>query len=357
MLDRLAHRQREESKTGGKTRAQMVIVFFSQSGYRYARLKGEPALCLCSPPDIIWLWQIFFAYLRPHTTIVVRHELWPAFLTVARHKSRLYLIDATFSPRIAFWQKFLLHFFHRIFVVSALDRAALEATGYPVAHVTVSGDSKYDRVRQRVEASTNVDPAFLLLSAPARRKRLIIGSAWHREIKVVLDAYDQLGTERVRWQLLIAPHEPDTEMLGWITDLCLAQNLSRCRYTQLEHQPDAYDVVIIDTLGCLTELYGVADLAVVGGGMEKKVHNVLEPAFHGVPVATGKNFTTSHEAKLLVAARLLTVIDANNILSWWQRENHPRAKLRSFVQNLCGATETICSILESTPISLREKEK
>lgn len=336
------------ARLSGK-REEKTILFFSPSGYRFAELRKEQAHYLLAPPDLWWLWWFFFAIYRPRGVIVVRHELWPTFLAAARFWSKLYLVNAAFPHIRQRWLKsWLLGFFHKIFIVDELDRVtAHHSFCVPQQRMLVAGDSKYDRAAQRVAMQELNDKSFLLLQGHAPRRRLLIGSAWEEEVSAVLGAY---RPRRARWQVLIAPHEPHEQMVGWIEDVCRQQKLSVRRYTQLSLPFANSDVIIIDMMGFLTELYGLADIALVGGGMKSKVHNVLEPVFHGLPTAMGKNFTNSSEAKLLFDAGWLTVVDVDSVTTWWQAQantDHERRKQQlAFVHELCGATEIICAALE-----------
>lgn len=340
-------------------RAEKIVVFFSHSGYRFAALRREKAYCLLAPPDLLWLWWLFFRVCRPRAVIVVRHELWPAFLYAARGWSKLYLVNASFPHLRYRWLKgWLLAFFSKIFVVDELDRITAQHSFYvPPARLVVTGDSKYDRAAQRVGAGALHDEAFSLLQRHAMRRRLLIGSAWEDEVSAVLNAY---RPHCERWQVLIAPHEPHAQMVEWIETMCFQRKFSVRRYTQLSLPFADADVVIIDTLGCLTELYALAELALVGGGLRGKVHNVLEPVFHGLPTAMGKNFTNSSEAKLLFDAGWLTVVDADSLAGWWQTQTPKsedrarRARQLAFVHELCGATEATCAALEADGTQAKE---
>jgi len=60
------------------------------------------------------------------------------------------------------------------------------------------------------------------------------------------------------------------------------------------------DVIVIDRLGVLGEIYSVADIAFVGGGFHAAgLHSVLEPAAFGTPVLFGGRFENSRDAALL----------------------------------------------------------
>ena len=70
-------------------------------------------------------------------------------------------------------------------------------------------------------------------------------------------------------------------------------------------------VLIIDGMGLLAEFYGCADLALVGGGIHNRVHNVLEPAVRGLYLSYGPRYHTSKEAIGLVNDDLVTVVDSD----------------------------------------------
>ena len=327
-----------------------VVIFFSRSGLDFARLRGERANCLLSVPDLVWVWWLFFILYRPRGVVVVRHELWPAFLYVASWWGRLYLVNASFPhARYRWLRSWLLGFFEQIFVVSEADKVvAQQALGVPESKMVVVGDSKYDRVMQRVGRQEIGGVKFALLREHGKRRRLLLGSAWSEEVVAVLDVYRQW---RSGWQVVIAPHEPSAAMVAWIEELCWQKKFSVRRYGQLSLPFVDVDVVIIDMVGYLTELYSLAELALVGGGMRGKVHNVLEPVFHGVPTAMGRYYTNSREAELLLKEGWLTVVDEHSVGVWWREQagvgRQWRERQLAFVRGLCGATEVICAELLS----------
>jgi 3-deoxy-D-manno-octulosonic-acid transferase len=102
-------------------------------------------------------------------------------------------------------------------------------------------------------------------------------------------------------RLIIAPHEPTEAHLGpverWAADARL-----QCARLSAPTAPGA-DVVVVDRVGVLGDLYALADAAYVGGGFHAAgLHSVLEPAAFGVPVLFGPRFANSRDAGLLIAA-------------------------------------------------------
>src|SRR5690606_26383734 len=96
--------------------------------YRFAKARGETAFFFKTPPDTLWHWRRLLSALKPDVLLVVRHELWPAFLYQSRRmEKRLLLIDATETPSLSkrtmakIAKTTLLRFFDGIYVVSPKD--------------------------------------------------------------------------------------------------------------------------------------------------------------------------------------------------------------------------------------------
>jgi 3-deoxy-D-manno-octulosonic-acid transferase len=110
----------------------------------------------------------------------------------------------------------------------------------------------------------------------------------------------------------------------------------------------ASDVIIVDRVGVLGDLYALADVAFVGGGFHAAgLHSVIEPAAFGAPVLFGPGHDMSREAGLLLAAGGARVVrnasDTAVALQEWLLAASARqlagAAARAVVQTELGATE------------------
>jgi 3-deoxy-D-manno-octulosonic-acid transferase len=118
----------------------------------------------------------------------------------------------------------------------------------------------------------------------------VLGAAWPALRAAVPEA-----------RLIIAPHEPTEAHLAPIERWATASGLRVARLTNAS--ADA-DVVVVDRVGVLHELYALAEAAYVGGGFHAAgLHSVIEPASFGVPVLFGPHHTRSRDAGLLLEAR------------------------------------------------------
>ena len=117
-----------------------------------------------------------------------------------------------------------------------------------------------------------------------------------------------------------------------------------------------FKVFIIDTIGILTKIYAVADVAYVGGGYTKSgIHNVLEPATFGVPVVIGPNFKKFREAKDLVnlggVVSTSDQVSVNAILKKFSEEDVFRKErgeiALNYIKQSLGASDKIMNYLKT----------
>ena len=158
-----------------------------------------------------------------------------------------------------------------------------------------AGDPRFDRVLQA--AATCVEDVALKAWI-GDRPCAVLGSAWGAEVNAALAAW------RPGQCIIVVPHE-------W-TDASIHDQAARWKARGAEPQIwsehrtgdhgaalPAGDVLIVDVMGELLALYAVAQVAVIGGGFGKGVHNTLEPAAHGVPILVGPHVGRFAEVDLL----------------------------------------------------------
>ncbi len=127
-------------------------------------------------------------------------------------------------------------------------------------------------------------------------------------------------------RLVVAPHEPTEAHLAPIARWAAESKLSAARLS--EARAAAADVVIVDSVGVLGELYALASVAFVGGGFHAAgLHSVLEPAAFGVPVLFGPRHEGSRDARLLIDDdAAVAVNDASELATALERYLGQRAE-------------------------------
>jgi 3-deoxy-D-manno-octulosonic-acid transferase len=179
--------------------------------------------------------------------------------------------------------------------IDAADADRLTAVGVRAERVTITGDTRYDQVHAR--AAVRDLHAALLATLTSPRPTLVAGSTWPTDERVLLSAWRALRVAVPDARLIIAPHEPTEAHCAPIEAWAQGAGLSISR---LGAARATHDVVLVDRVGVLGDLYGLADAAFVGGGFHAAgLHSVLEPAAFGVPVLFGPRHHTSRDARLL----------------------------------------------------------
>ncbi|HET7457129.1 MAG TPA: glycosyltransferase N-terminal domain-containing protein [Gemmatimonadaceae bacterium] len=247
--------------------------------------------------------------LRPSALVFSKLDVWP---TLAEHAAArrvaLGLVSATLSGessrRSGLAAALLRDAYRGLDAIGAIDEedaARLAELGARREAITVTGDTRYDQVWARAESAPS-RAAELLAPLRSSRPTLVAGSTWPADEGPLLDGWRAVRARVGDARLVIAPHEPTPAHLAPIERWASDAGLSLARLGDRARAADA-DVVLVDRVGVLGDLYALADAAFVGGGFHAAgLHSVLEPAAFGAPVLFGPRFTGSRDARLLLAA-------------------------------------------------------
>ncbi len=297
--------------------------------------------------------------LAPAAIAFSKTEVWPN-LTAAAAERRIpvLLLSATLpatSSRLNPLSRQLLASTHqRLAVVAAISRADADryaVLGVPEERRVVMGDARFDQVWQRAHAARGSELVSRLRD-PAR-PTLVAGSTWPPDEEQLIAAFAAL-TEKGPARLIIAPHEPTVEHLAGLGRRLAAHGLTGTKLSELEPTGPPPEVLVVDRVGVLGDLYALADVAYVGGGFGTTgLHSVLEPAAFGAPVLFGPRYSNSREAgELISVGGALSVLDGEALagaLATWMRDGALRAeagdRARSYVRGGLGAAERGAKII------------
>jgi 3-deoxy-D-manno-octulosonic-acid transferase len=286
---------------------QIAYTHFSPSAERFAASLGADFtdyLPFDTPGDA----RAALDALRPRALVFSKLDVWPVLAREAATRAvRLGLTSATLaessSRRGGVAASLLRGAYALLDAVGAIDEADAERLvrlGVRSSAITVTGDTRYDQVWERamlVDRSSD-----LLAPLVLERPTLVAGSTWPADEAVLLPAWVELRRALRGARMVIAPHEPTTIHLEAIERWAVEQGIALARLGAVD-APDA-EVVLVDRVGVLGDLYALADAAYVGGGFHAAgLHSVLEPAAFGAPVAFGPRFEASRDARLLADAR------------------------------------------------------
>lgn len=275
----------------------ILLTFFSPSGYEIR--KDYPladAVCYL-PDDTPRNSRKFLDVFKPAMALFVKYEFWYNYISaLERNKIPVYLISANFRADQLFfrwygrWFRKMLHMYSHLFVQSESSQELLRSAG--IATVSVSGDTRFDRVYQL--ASSNVEIP-LAASFTGSKFTIVAGSTWPADNSLWIRYMNETSHDI---KLIIAPHEINEDQVSQLTG---SFTVPAARFSRSDSENvKGARVLIIDNIGMLSSLYNYGGLAYVGGGFGKGIHNILEACTHGLPVIFGPNYKKFREATELV---------------------------------------------------------
>ena len=213
-----------------------------------------------------------------------------------RRKVRTYIVSAIFRRNSIFFRPYggmwrqALESFDVMFVQNEESKKLLAGLGFD--NVIVAGDTRFDRVAEIAAAAKHID----IIDRFKGDKRLFVaGSTWNPDEELLI----RLINDNPDVKFIVAPHEMDE---GRMARLAAEAKGGTLRYTQCTPHT-AYgskQLLILDTVGILASVYGYATWSYIGGGFGVGIHNTLEAATFGLPVAFGPNYAKFKEARDLV---------------------------------------------------------
>ena len=311
---------------------RIVLTFFSPSvapnarSYPYA--DAAAYLPLDTPRNAGRLIQI----IEPTLIVFSKFDIWPNLVWKAsKHGVPIIVVAGTLHAESKRLSRFAKPFFRSVHrhirvhcAISEANATRFQELCSPAHEIVVTGDTRYEQVYRRATA-VELDAEFFHGQTSLKRPILIAGSTYTEDEKVLLPAY-QLLRQNVPEDfphLILVPHEPTPERIKEIRGHLDLEKLVHLCFSELTPEADlsAVDVFIVDRMGMLAKLYGVADIAFVGGSFRGSVHNVMEPAAMAKPVIFGPTIQNAYEASLLVdrgGAKLVHTAQqlADAIITW-----------------------------------------
>ncbi|MBL0127152.1 MAG: 3-deoxy-D-manno-octulosonic acid transferase [Flavobacteriales bacterium] len=287
----------------------VLITFYSPSGYEARKDFPLATHAEYLPADSVRNAERLIALVQPKAVLWVKYEFWYHWLTaLKRNGVPVFLISAIFRKEQPFFMwygathRVMLHCFDRIFVQDEASRELLGSTG--VMNVTVSGDTRFDRVAAIVDANEEL-PIARAFRSGSQKPILIAGSTWPEDERLLRAAG---STNNCR--MVVVPHEIDVGHLDRVAQEFPGPTI---RWSELEYDfaaraldhgpgPFASTTLLVDRMGYLARLYKYADIAYIGGGFGDGIHSLLEAAAWGKPVIFGPHHHKFAEAKGLIEA-------------------------------------------------------
>jgi len=321
------------------------------------------------PFDWTWTSTRTLNLVKPRLFIMMETEIWPNLLRLCRKRgTKTVVINGRISSRSYPRYRLIRPFFSR--VLGDVDRFCMQSDesarrlvdlGAVPARVVVTGSLKFDSLelpaatvhgkpRERVLRFFRISPS---------RTVLVAGSTLKGEEAAVLRAFSRVKTLMPSALCILAPRQP--ERFGEVERLARDAGFVTTRRSELpiDAEPRA-DVIVLDSIGELAQLYQLATAVFVGGSLvDQGGHNILEPAVFGKPIVFGahmQNFREIADAFLANSAALQVHSDREleeallTLVSDPVRRARLGAAARALVEANRGAkTKTLAVIADLLP--------
>jgi 3-deoxy-D-manno-octulosonic-acid transferase len=338
---------------------QLAYTFFSPSAVKLAA-GLDVDFWDYLPLDTVGDMSAALDALKPVAIVYSKLDVWPNLTTLASARStRVGMISASLSAtssRRSGLARAILHDAYAcldaVGAVDVADADRLIELGVRREVIQVTGDTRYDQVWER--ASSIATKEELLEPLRSTRPLLVAGSTWPADDAVLFPAFIHLKRAMPELRLMLAPHEPTPAHLAPIYAWAKQNRLRAVPMS--EPTAGEADVIVVDRMGVLGDLYALASVAYVGGGFHAAgLHSVLEPASFGVPVLFGPRHTASRDALALLraggGASFGDERSAVAAMTRWLRDDGARRTAgedaRSVVRDGLGAAERSIRLVES----------
>lgn len=327
--------------------SKVLVTFFSPSGYEVRKNYTEADAVVYLPLDTKSNAKRFLDIVKPSVAVFVKYEFWPNILKELKTRNiKTLLVSGIFRENQPFfkwygkWMVSSLQSFDHFFVQNDTSKELLRRLGF--TNVTVSGDTRFDRVYQVTEQK-------IALEKIARFKGdatvLVAGSTWPKDEELLVKFINHSPSGKQKY--IIAPHNISVEGIEKLKNSIHKKTLLYSEINSAE--PADFETLIIDSIGLLSKVYYYGDIAYVGGGFGTGLHNILEPATFSVPIIIGPDYEKFNEAKELVSLKACLVVknseELNTILSALfinKKERTEKGELsRKYILENIGATEII----------------
>ncbi len=250
------------------------------------------------PFDLAFAVRRTLRLVKPRLFVMMETEIWPNLLKQCQKNGvATVMVNGRISSRSYPRYKFARPFFRR--VLADVDRFCMQNEesarriidiGAEASRVVVTGSLKFDSIdgpAASIVEGRGQNRVLRYFRITSGRPVVVAGSTMPNEEPFVLDAFRRIKSNVTNPLLVIAPRHP--ERFAEVAQMARDQAFVTVRRTDLpiDSEPRA-DVVVLDTIGELPQVYQIATAVFVGGSLvDTGGHNILEPAAFGKPVVFG----------------------------------------------------------------------
>ncbi len=300
----------------------------TRTGLAVARRTYPELVTFYAPLDFSWSTRRAVERIRPTVLALVELELWPNLVRAAKlARARVAIINGRLSSRSHRGYRRLRGplgpTLRRLDAVAAQTEEYAERfvdLGVPRQRVQVTGSVKYDGLE-----SDRGNPRTVALrkelGLSASDLVFVAGSTMEGEEAAALASYRAARMAHPGLRLILVPRHAErfAQVAAWLQQEgeAVVRRSAPGQAARATADRGAPPVILIDTIGELSAVWGLADVAFVGGSLlpGRSGQNMMEPAAFGASVMFGPYTENFREtvAELLARGGARRVVNADEL--------------------------------------------
>lgn len=316
-----------------------ILTVFSSTIYRHAKNDHRADIVTYLPFDTKRNARKFVRLISTEKWVISRHDLWPYHLIAAKNfGTKTALINANLHRNS---RRFLLTSFHKnlfknidaVFTMNSIS-AKRWAQFCDKEKIRVAGDTRFDQIVRRKQK-------FSGFAQLENSTSIVFASLLKSDEPIVFPVIRQLLKDRPKCLIVLVPHEPDKKSIRRYVKFLERSNATYSKWSRFQKDKQ---ILLIDVVGVLPDIYRHTNIAYVGGGFGAGVHSVIEPAVYENFIAFGPNFGILEEAIELVNLGFVQVVQTSESLLAFVNESRGKKRnmeVSSFVNEKTGAVDKI----------------
>jgi len=337
------------------TGCQIVFSTTTPAGRAILTNNGVQSDCVFyAPVDISFVVNRVVGKIAPTLFLLIETDIWPGLLeSLCRRGVPSLLLNGRISQqRIRFRYLFrpVFGLLEYAAVQTEVDAERLLRMGLAAEKIAITGNMKFTQAISQVTSSNRLAKTSPL---PDGALVLIAGSTHSGEDEEILVCYRSLRVRHDNFFLILAPRH--VERVKMIEHLVREKGLLPVRWSKFKKWSND-EIVVVDSVGLLPQLYGIADFVFVGGSFVRRGgHNLLEPAGWGKAIFFGphmENYSSIAEAleREGAAIRVRDGHDLGGKIEILMREQTRAATMgsraRAFVEKNQGSLEKNLALID-----------
>lgn len=322
--------------------SKILLTFFSPSGFEVKKDYPLADVVCYLPFDTVRNARLFVEHFNITAAIFIKYEFWFNYLK-ALHKRKIptFYVSSNFRRGQYFFSWYGKWFLNQLkkvdhfFVQNPNSEQLLKENNIP--QVSIVGDTRFDTVLLNAK---KVWEEPKIKGSIDGRQVIVFGSTWPIDHNCIIDFINKNGS---KYQYIIAPHEIKEE------ELLRLKSLINIDVACFSDPNDFNDVLLIDSIGLLKYIYRYGDVAYIGGGFGKGIHNTLEPLSYNIPVVFGPKFYKFQEAIEIIdkniGGTILKESEFTNVLESWinisSNDENIKTRIQEFIGENKGAAEKV----------------